>query len=299
MWRFIYTSAENPYVPTTTVDDAEGITKYSCKTNSDVSLMVGGLEHFFIFPYIGNTHPNWLIFFRGVAQPPTSLSRWCNSIRELLGPWFHDSQIPCWKQHSRYQAATCFPSVLLSRHGDLRVDHGAWTWNTSPSYPIDLGVSNHTLDVCPTSLPQLSHCHPTIIYHYLPTCFLYHYFHESSIVFLTILVCGLEDFLFFHTLGIINHPNCRTHIFQRGGSTTNQCHIPRIHMISTPRPHCQCHGFFPFFLTPVSLRQREEQWKVGQGKRRRLGALCGVWLWKNHHFWIFLIGKSTKDDHFQ
>ena len=27
---------------------------------------------FFIFPYIGNNHPNWLIFFRGVAQPPTS-----------------------------------------------------------------------------------------------------------------------------------------------------------------------------------------------------------------------------------
>ena len=26
---------------------------------------------FFIFPYIGNNHPNGLIFFRGVAQPPT------------------------------------------------------------------------------------------------------------------------------------------------------------------------------------------------------------------------------------
>ena len=26
----------------------------------------GGLEHFFIFPYIGNNHPTWLIFFRGV-----------------------------------------------------------------------------------------------------------------------------------------------------------------------------------------------------------------------------------------
>ena len=25
----------------------------------------------FIFPYIGNNHPNWLRFFRGVAQPPT------------------------------------------------------------------------------------------------------------------------------------------------------------------------------------------------------------------------------------
>jgi hypothetical protein len=40
--------------------------------------LVGGLEHFFIFPYsiyyIGNviipTH--YIIFFRGVAQPPTS-----------------------------------------------------------------------------------------------------------------------------------------------------------------------------------------------------------------------------------
>ena len=30
---------------------------------------VGGLEHFIcfiIFPYIGNNHPNWLIFFRGI-----------------------------------------------------------------------------------------------------------------------------------------------------------------------------------------------------------------------------------------
>ena len=26
---------------------------------------------FFIFSYVGNNHPNWLIFFRGVAQPPT------------------------------------------------------------------------------------------------------------------------------------------------------------------------------------------------------------------------------------
>ena len=28
---------------------------------------------FVMFPYIGNSNPNWLIFFRGVAQPPT---RW-------------------------------------------------------------------------------------------------------------------------------------------------------------------------------------------------------------------------------
>ena len=29
-------------------------------------LLAGGLEHFLFFPYIGNNHPNWLIFFRGV-----------------------------------------------------------------------------------------------------------------------------------------------------------------------------------------------------------------------------------------
>ena len=33
------------------------------------------LEHdWVIFPYIGNDHPNWLIFFRRVGIPPTSLS---------------------------------------------------------------------------------------------------------------------------------------------------------------------------------------------------------------------------------
>ena len=31
---------------------------------------------FFIFPFIGNHHPNCLIFFRGVAQPPTSQGLW-------------------------------------------------------------------------------------------------------------------------------------------------------------------------------------------------------------------------------
>jgi hypothetical protein len=36
------------------------------------SKLVGGLEHEWIsFPYIGNNHPNWLIFLRGVGIPPT------------------------------------------------------------------------------------------------------------------------------------------------------------------------------------------------------------------------------------
>ena len=29
----------------------------------------------FIFPYIGKNHPNWLIFFRGVGIPPTSIGQ--------------------------------------------------------------------------------------------------------------------------------------------------------------------------------------------------------------------------------
>ena len=34
--------------------------------------LLGGLEHeFYDFPYVGNNNPNWLIFFTGVARPPT------------------------------------------------------------------------------------------------------------------------------------------------------------------------------------------------------------------------------------
>jgi hypothetical protein len=29
-------------------------------------ILVGGLEHFLVFHSVGNNHPNWLIFFRGV-----------------------------------------------------------------------------------------------------------------------------------------------------------------------------------------------------------------------------------------
>ena len=36
----------------------------------------------FIFPYIGNNHPNWLILFRGVRQPPTSW--YCSLIFEIF-----------------------------------------------------------------------------------------------------------------------------------------------------------------------------------------------------------------------
>ena len=42
----------------------------------EINGLVGGLEHdWIIFPYIRNCHRNWLIYTRGVAQPPTSGSK--------------------------------------------------------------------------------------------------------------------------------------------------------------------------------------------------------------------------------
>ena len=42
--------------------------------------LVGGLEHESYFPYWEFHHPNWFIFFRGVAQPPTRLLLYFSSI---------------------------------------------------------------------------------------------------------------------------------------------------------------------------------------------------------------------------
>ena len=42
---------------------------------TQLHLLVGGLEHVFFSPYIGNNHPNWLIFSEGL-KPPNSLQFW-------------------------------------------------------------------------------------------------------------------------------------------------------------------------------------------------------------------------------
>ena len=41
---------------------------FDCSHNDQDWLLVWNIC---FFPYIGNNHPNWLIFFRGVGQPPT------------------------------------------------------------------------------------------------------------------------------------------------------------------------------------------------------------------------------------
>ena len=53
----------------------------------NIHTLVGGLEQFFIFPYIGNNHPNWLIFFRGV-QTTNQLFFSCISINVLRSMGF-------------------------------------------------------------------------------------------------------------------------------------------------------------------------------------------------------------------
>jgi len=48
---------------------------------------------FFIFPYTGNKHPNCLISFRGVAQPPTRNVFFLLTTSPFFGPFcgFHQS----------------------------------------------------------------------------------------------------------------------------------------------------------------------------------------------------------------
>ena len=63
--------------------EALWIRKYQ-KRPEEIWLVIWNMN--FIFPYIGNNHPNWLIFFRGVAQPPTRNVWFFESLLHLLAP---------------------------------------------------------------------------------------------------------------------------------------------------------------------------------------------------------------------
>ena len=75
-------------------------TRWAC---SDACLLCSGWRFgtFFIFPYIGNNHPNWLIFFRGIQTTNQMLvwtffgpnaggfGIWCDTIQIHSGwVWF-------------------------------------------------------------------------------------------------------------------------------------------------------------------------------------------------------------------
>ena len=49
---------------------------------------VAGLEHFLFFHSVGNNHPTWLIFFRGVGQPPTRFPFVAKIWSTCTWPWY-------------------------------------------------------------------------------------------------------------------------------------------------------------------------------------------------------------------
>ena len=121
------------------------------------SLFVWWFGTFLIFPCIGNNHPNWLIFFRGVAQPPTRLFVWKEFERmrisycyatgdtgggrwhwlELVSTWGFDSN--WWYRPKWWQCST----------GNwMNMNEHEWTWWES----IKFGASQFLDKVicCPT-----------------------------------------------------------------------------------------------------------------------------------------------------
>ena len=80
---------------------------------------------FFIFPYIGNNHPNWLIFFRGVAQPPTRRG-------SVHFPWN-----PTWILLGRFNARFFFESFCWGSRSNFaweEENRGTAVDGVSPSF---------------------------------------------------------------------------------------------------------------------------------------------------------------------
>ena len=97
----------------------------------NISIITGGWfgTLFFIFPYIGKNHPNRLIFFRGVAQPPTRLAEgdWVD-ISPLVHPPFGVNC--CWWIRYRLgrrriwtRALFCGERVSYQAGSKLRISH--------------------------------------------------------------------------------------------------------------------------------------------------------------------------------
>ena len=68
-------------IPSFEMDDDESVPQERLQRRSDFALWDGAVVKtdwwfgtFFIFPYIGNNHPNWLIFFRGVQTTNQKIS---------------------------------------------------------------------------------------------------------------------------------------------------------------------------------------------------------------------------------
>ena len=114
---YIFTDGSHTHTHTSTCNPAQ----QPC-----IFFLVGGLEHFYFFPYIGNNHSNWLIFFRGVGQPPTSVycllcSYWRTNVGVLSG------ETPELRHHSQR---------------DPRDERGIFDWWLVTKNPGILGIGD-------------------------------------------------------------------------------------------------------------------------------------------------------------
>ena len=97
--------------------------------------LVDGLEHdFYDFPYIGNNHPNWLIFFRGVGLPPT---RWHSIWKILKIPELMTGRQDGIFDEGNVAAADFQTQPLATAHGVARFSRlfGVWTVNGEVKFP--------------------------------------------------------------------------------------------------------------------------------------------------------------------
>ena len=95
------------------VDGIERIS-HAFLTLHNISWLVGGLEHFIcfhVFPYIGNSHPNWLIFFRGFEA--TSQLWWI--YLEFLR--FRTKRSICATFYDRSGDGFCYPWAHMNNWG--------------------------------------------------------------------------------------------------------------------------------------------------------------------------------------
>ena len=66
----------------------------------------------FIFPYIGNGHPNWLIFFRGVQTTNQNIVFWVKTRRSN---WHHRVAFISYERVTLYFTSVCILLSLCSR----------------------------------------------------------------------------------------------------------------------------------------------------------------------------------------
>ena len=74
------------------------------------------------FPYIGNSNPNWLIFLRGVGQPPTSILLWIWGAKNVFASLAKMSEI--FAESSRTRSTISSSSTLSA----TSVLCSKWRW---------------------------------------------------------------------------------------------------------------------------------------------------------------------------